>query len=243
MILFDTFEIGITNLENPKIMEEKFHLVNVEPYTSELYDSLLRPAFESVRQSYLKYGKRKILQADLMKKIAETTVRGCLIGTSRSIFTVAKRNLRKQYDSRKDPNIPIDIFYIKQYTDPKNFPTIFSGLKSEIAVENSYQIGKGIISTLSKYYFSVPSNSFLASLGVVLGRAYASTFISSLTIYPTAMELFTNKDTEEIIMKSIRRATVGAVTASLLSVGISILQSVLPSYKKIIAIGFSTLGG
>ncbi|KAH0788006.1 hypothetical protein GPJ56_008107 [Histomonas meleagridis] len=224
-------------------MEEKFHLVNVEPYTSELYDSLLRPAFESVRQSYLKYGKRKILQGDLMKKIAETAVRGCLIGTSRSIFTVAKRNLKKQYDSRKDPNVPIDIFYIRQYTDPKNFPQIFNGLKSEIAVENSYQIGKGIISTLSKYYGYIPSESFMTTLGVVLGRAYGSTFISSLTIYPAAMKLFTNTDTEEIARKSIKRATVGAVTASLISVGISICQAVLPSYKKIISIGFSTLGG
>lgn len=83
----------------------------------------------------------------------------------------------------------------------------------------------------------------MTNLGLAFGRTYASTFLSSVTVYPTALKLFTDLNMEEIFTKSARKASIGSIKNSLISVGISIGRAVLPSYKKLVKYGFSVLSG
>ena len=222
---------------------KKLSIVNIDPYTSELYSSLLEPAFESVQKRYVEYGNKKIQKQELFQRIIVSSIRGGIIGASRSIFTTAMRNMHKDYKSQDDPKLPIDIYFIQQYTHLKNYPKMLRGLDSNLKVECSYQIGKNVLSTLLKYYYYYPSNKFMTNLGLAFGRTYASTFLSSVTVYPTALKLFTDLNMEEIFTKSARKASIGSIKNSLISVGISIVRAVLPSYKKLVKYGFSLLSG
>lgn len=221
----------------------KISIVSVDPYMSELYSSLLEPAFESVQRRYVEYGNRKIQKHELLQRVMTSSVRGAIIGASRSVFTTAMRNMHSDYKKENDPKLPIDIYFIQQYTHLRNYPKMLRGLNANLKVECSYQIGKNALSTLLKYYYYYPSNRFVTNLGLAFGRTCASTFISSVTVYPAALKLFTNMNTEEIFTKSARKASIGTIKNSIISVGISIGRAVLPSYKKLVKYGFSVLSG
>ena len=109
------------------------------------------------------------------------------------------------------------------------------GLKTELKVELTYQIYKSYITTFSKYLIFPKGDNLMTNLGFTFARSFTSNLIAATTIYPLALSRFTDKDSEEIIHKVTKRAGSGSVVAGLISSGISVLRSLLPSKSNLIS--------
>ena len=219
----------------------KFHLVNVEPYTFELYNNLLEPAFTTVEENYNKYGKKAITRENLYKGLCIAPIKGCFFGVWKSIFTVAWRNINNEYE-KQDPRPPVDIFFIKYYTNPRNFPVMFRGLKSEMKVEVSNQISRCSICTFAKKLLPSKSDSFLTNVGISFARAFTANLITASTVYPMSLTCISKLDTDTVVKKTINRAGKGSFKAATFAVGLQIARSIMPSYRKLLKFQSALLG-
>ena len=235
----------------PKLIDplfSRFHLVTTDPYTSEIYSDLLEPAYNTIRDSYLK-AKRKPISLSPSKTFIYAPVKGALIGALRSIVKTAYRNILADYtqlsakrkqNGQKSP--PIDIYFIHYYTNPYNYKRMLRGLKSELLIESTYQATRYTLSTISKIKIRPQLQSVTSNLTFDLARACITNTITASTVYPAVQYLFTNRSMDIIVSKSIRRATIGSLAAAFGSLGLSLVKSVLPSYRKIVSVGLNMLG-
>lgn len=212
--------------------EQKFHIVNVEPYTSDLYSALLEPSFKSVQQSFVQYGTRRESKRKLYKKLLFAPITGIYIGTFRAVTTTCWRNIYQDYQ-KEDNKQPIDMFYLNYYLSPKKYPQMFKGIRPEIEVECVYQTSRKVLNTLVKHYISPDTPTFGSKLGFTLARAATTNLIAATTVYPLALNHFANYSTEAILSKTLHRAGSGSIINALREVGLNIVKSQLPSYKKI----------
>ena len=224
-----------------KMTHAKFHLVNVEPYTSELYSNLLEPAFTTIEDNYNKYGKKPITRENLYKGLCIAPIKGCLFGVWRSLFTVAWKNINHEYE-KQDPKPPIDIFFIKYYTNPRNFPVMFRGLRAEMKVEVMFQMCRCSLGTFAKYLVPSKSDSFLTNVGISFGRAFTANLISASTVYPLSLNYVSKLDTDQIVKKAINRAGRGSLKTATFAVGLQIARSIMPSYRKLLKFQSALLG-
>ncbi|OHT04523.1 hypothetical protein TRFO_27966 [Tritrichomonas foetus] len=210
----------------------QFHLVNIEPYTSEMYSALLQPSLQILEKNYVQYGKKPMSKENFTRSLLIAPIKGVAIGASRSIFTIAFQNINNEYKESPEPKPPIDIFFLKYYTNFKNYPRMLRGLSTELKVECSYQCFKNTISTFSKYLINPKSDNFMTNFGFTFARAFTSNLITATTIYPVSLSLYTNKDSEEIVHKVMKKAGTGSFVTGMITGGISIARSMLPSYKN-----------
>lgn len=220
----------------------QFHLVNVEPYTSEMYSALLQPSMQILEKNYAQSGKRPFTKDYFIKSMMIAPIKGIAFGINRSVITIAFHNIDEDWKSHPDPKPPKDIFFLKYYTNIYKYPRMFRGLETELKVELTYQIFKNYISTLSKFLIYPKSNSFATNLGFTFARGFTSNLIAATTIYPIALSTFTDKDSDEIIQKVTRRASSGSLLTGLISCGISVARSIAPSYKKVVTFAKFLIG-
>lgn len=216
--------------------QDKYHLISNEPYTSELYGSLLEPAFNQVRESFVKQGIPNIPAHKIYSTLVLSALKGAYIGAIKAATKVAIHNINRDYSSQPNPKPPVDVYWFKYYTNPKRYPMMFRGLKQEIEVEVTYQSSLQIINTISKAIIPPQKVEFGGAVGLSLARSFCTNLITASTVYPTALVAFTDKEPEEIINKTIRRAGIGSIKASLRALGISVARSLLPSLTDTVTI-------
>ncbi|KAK8889261.1 hypothetical protein M9Y10_034007 [Tritrichomonas musculus] len=233
MYLFHQF--GVEGNQEPNQHTNQFHLVNVEPYTSEMYSALLQPSMQILEKNYAQYGKKQFTKENFIKSLVIAPIKGIAFGINRSVISVAFHNINQDYQDTPDPKPPKDIFFLKYYTNVYNYPQMLRGLKTELKVELTYQIYKSYITTFSKYLIFPKGDNLMTNLGFTFARSFTSNLIAATTIYPLALSRFTDKDSEEIIHKVTKRAGSGSVVAGLISSGISVLRSLLPSKSNLIS--------
>ena len=226
----------------------RFHLVTTDPYTSEIYSDLLEPAYNAIRDSYLQ-AKRRPITKSFSKTIIYAPIKGVIIGAIRSVFKTAYNNILEDYThlseqlkQKRQKSPPIDIYFIRYYTNPYNYKRMLRGLKSELLIETTYQATRYTLSTITKIKIRPQLQSVTSNLTFDLARAYLTNTITASTVYPTVQYLFTNRTMDQIISKSIRRASIGSLAAAFGSLGLSLVKSVLPSYRKIASVGLNMLG-
>lgn len=220
----------------------QFHLVNVEPYTSEMYSALLQPSMQTLERNYVQYGKKRISKEVFMRGLLIAPIKGIAFGINRSLFTVVFRNIHQDWENTPEPRPAKDIFYIKHYLNFRQYPTMLRGLSTELKIECSYQIFKSYLNTVSKYSLNLESDNFLSNLGFTFARSFTANLITATTFYPLALNYFTDNDTETIVHKLTKRAGSGSLVSGMISVGISITRSTLPSYTRMISFAKYLLG-
>lgn len=222
--------------------ERRFYLVNVEPYTSELYNNLLQPAFSAFEEKYVTYGKKSLTRENLYKTLCIAPIKGCFFGAWRSLFKTAWFNMNQDYEALQDPRPPKDIFFMKYYTNPRKYKDMLRGYKPELKIEVIYQMCRQSLATYAKYLVPSKSDSFVANVGISLGRAFTTSFITASTVYPLAMHKIGHYDTEVIIKKTIRKAGSGSLRTALINVGMQMAKSIMPSWGRIIKVQQALLG-
>ena len=221
----------------------QFHLVNVEPYTSEMYSALLQPSMQILEKYYVKYGKKPMSRENFLRSLIIAPIKGVGVGISRSFFTVAYRNIYRDYKDTESPRPPRDIFFIKYYINFHNYPRMLRGITTEMKVECPYQTTKSLISAFSKYVINIKSDHFLPSFAFTFTRAFMANLITATTVYPLTLSRNTDNNNEEILHKVIKRAGSGSAVHGLISGGMSIARSMMPSYKKMLRFAqFLTVG-
>jgi hypothetical protein len=209
----------------------RFDLVNVEPYTSELYSTLFEPSVKTLEENYVRRVSHVLRREDLYKAMLFSSAKSVLLGVSRSVFTVALRNITLDYQSQpRHDRPPVDIFFLKYYTNPRNYTQMFCGLSSELKVEISFAMCRGALASFAKYVAPSNSDSFLTNIGVSLGRTFSTYWITAFTVYPLSLYSFANCDAETLMNRTFHKAGSGSVKAALMTVGFQIGSSVFPSY-------------
>lgn len=217
--------------------EGNYTLLTDEPYTSELYSSLLEPAFNQVRESYTQYGLKLVPKNKLLKEVCKSAAKGAAIGLLKATTTVAVRNMNKDYEKQEKKG-PKDLFFINYYTNPKKYPEMLRGLTSELKVEMTYQSCQKSLAAVVKFLLHPmdPEPEFHQTLGIGFLRSFTSNLITASTVYPLSLYAFTDNSLETVLRKSLRRSTVGSVMASMRSIGLSILTSLLPRQRDMFAV-------
>lgn len=218
-----------------KDLKLKYRFLTDEPYTSELYSNLLQPALTQIKDSYSNSQKRPITRDQVLKLIAISAAKGAGIGFLKSFTKVAFNNITNDYEKQEKKG-PKDLYFLNYYTNPKMYPSMLRGLKSELQVEITYQACRKTLNSLSKILINPTNLEFHKSLGVSLVRSFTSNLITASTIYPLSLYLYTNNSAEEIMRKTLKRSGPGSLFASLTSLGMSIVSSVMPSYKDTLAV-------
>jgi hypothetical protein len=221
----------------------RFDLVNVEPYTSELYSALLEPVFTTIETSYVKSSQRPLTQANLYKALWIAPIKGVIFGASRTVFSTAWKNIKEDYLKEKDAP-PIDIYFLKYYTNLNKYPQMFRGLRTELKVETGYQMVRNSLGAFAKYWVSSKSDSFVRNIGVSFGRSFTTNLITATTFYPLALYGFGScQNTEKLIGKVLHRAGPGAVKTALITVALQIAGSVMPRHRDLLKFPLALLGG
>jgi len=219
----------------------RYHLFSNEPYTSELYSGLLEPAFNQVRESYVAKGLAVVPKHRLINSLVTSSLKGAAIGAIKAMSMSAILNMNKDYDNHPDPKPPVDLYFLKYYTNPKRYPDMFRGVKPNMAIEMIFQAALKAVNTYSMFLVSPQNLEFHTTLGVSIARSFTSNFIASTTVYPLALFAFKYRDPEEVLKYTLRRAGVGSLTASLRTAGISVARSLLPSYKDMVTIALEII--
>ncbi|EAY18230.1 hypothetical protein TVAG_122960 [Trichomonas vaginalis G3] len=206
-----------------------------EPYTSELYSSLLEPALNQVKESYTMSHKKPITREQIAKIIISSAAQGAAIGFLRASTKVAFGNMTHDYESQEKKG-PKDLYFLQYYTNPKKYPSMLRGLKSELKVEISYKTCQKSLNALSKILINPKNLEFHQSLGVSLVRTFTCNLITASTVYPLSLYLYTNHSAEEIMRKTLKHAGPGSLFSSFTSLGLSIVKSLLPSQKDTISV-------
>ena len=217
--------------------EEKtnFSLLTDEPYSSELYSSLLEPAFNQVRESYTQHNYRSIPRNKLLLQISKSAAKGVAIGFLKACTKTAVRNMDHDYEAQETKG-PVDLYFLSYYTNPKKYPEMLRGLGPELKVEMTYQVCRNSFATFSKYLVHPQDMEFHHTIGIGFVRSFTSNLITASTVYPMSLYSFTNASVEEILKKTIRRATYGSFMVALRSIGLSILSSLMPSQKQVLSV-------
>ena len=217
--------------------EEKtnYTLLTDEPYTSELYSSLLEPAFNQVRESYTLHNYRPIPRNKLVKQMCKSAAKGVFIGFLKATTKTAVKNMQHDYNQQENKG-PIDLYFLSYYVSPKKYPEMLRGLAPELKVEVTYQVCQKSLATFSKYIVRPQDMEFNQTLGIGFVRSFMCNLITASTIYPLSLQTFTNYSVEETLKKTFRRASYGSLMASLRSIGLSILSSLLPSQKQTLSV-------
>lgn len=218
-----------------KELKLKYRFLTDEPYTSELYSSLLQPALTQIKDSYSNSQKEPSSKDEVIKIIAISAAKGAAIGFLKAFTKVAVRNMTKDYEKQKHKESK-DLYFLNYYTNPKMYPAMLRGLKSELQVEMTYQACRKSINSMSRLLIHPTNLEFHKSLGVSLVRSFTSNLITASTIYPLSLYLYTNHSAEEIMRKTLKRSGPGSLFASLTSLGLSIVSSVMPSYRDTLAV-------
>ena len=222
--------------------QNQFHLVNVEPYTSEMYSALLQPSMQIFEKNFAQSGKKMYTKENFLRSLLIAPIKGIAFGINRSVITIAFHNIDEDWKAHPDPKPPKDIFFLRYYTNIYKYPRMFRGLETELKVELTYQISKNYISAFSKFLFYPKSDNWMTNLGFTFARGFTSNLLAATTIYPIALSAFTDKDSEEIIQKVTKRASSGSVLTGLISCGISVARSIAPSYKKLVTFAKFLIG-
>jgi hypothetical protein len=222
----------------------RIDIVNVEPYTSDLYETLLAPALKQLEESYLRYGRRVLTKEQLYKALGTGPIKGIAFGIYRSFWAVAWHNVRRAYTS-DDPATrpPIDIFFFKYCTNRRNYRDMFSGFLPQCETEIAYQMSRNSLSAFAKYLLPAKSDSFVSTLGFNFARGFGTNLITALTVYPLAQYAFLGGDQETILRRTLRRAGSGSLKSALASVGLQIALSILPSYHKLLKFQYALFAG
>jgi hypothetical protein len=220
------------------------YLVNLEPYTSELYDILIVPALKEFEQMYVTYGRRTITKAQLLKALGMAPLRGVFYGCYRSVLSVVWQNSRSAWEDQPlDLRPPVDIFFLKYYMTPKNYPKLAKGLIPHMKVEIAYQANRSALSAFAKYLFPFKGESFITNASFSIARSFGTNLITAATVYPMAMSAFQGFDEETIIKKTINRAGWESVKSALATVGVQIAASIMPSAYKILKFNWALIAG
>ncbi|EAY10487.1 hypothetical protein TVAG_483980 [Trichomonas vaginalis G3] len=218
-----------------KEAELNYSFLTDEPYTSELYSSLLEPALNQVKESYTLAHKRPLTQKQILKIIVSSAAQGALIGFLTASTKVAIRNMTHDYESQEKKG-PKDLYFLQYYTNPKKYPSMLRGLKSQLKVEISYKTCQKSLNALSKIMINPSNLEFHQSLGFNLVRTFTCNLLTASTVYPLSLYMYTNTSAEEIMRKTLRRAGPGSFFSSLTSLGLSIVKSLMPSQKDTISV-------
>ena len=223
--------------------EEKtnYTLLTDEPYTSEMYSSLLEPAFNQVRESYTLHNYRPIPRNKLTKQICKAACKGVFIGFLKATTKTAVKNMQHDYNQQENKG-PIDLYFLSNYLNPKRYPVMLRGLTPELKVEVTYQVCQKSLATFSKYILRPTDMEFNQTLGIGFVRSFTSNLITASTVYPLSLQAFTDYSVEEILKKTFRRASYGSLMASFRSIGLSILSSLLPSQKQTFSVLLEIIG-
>jgi hypothetical protein len=222
----------------------RFDLVNVEPYTSELYSTLFEPSVKTLGESYLHRVRHVLTRDALYKALLLSAGRGVLSGVSRCVFTVAMHNLSQDYRAQsKSERPPIDIFFLKYYTTPSYYPRMFRGLTTELKIEVPFYMCRDSLATFAKYVVPSKSDSILTNIGISLGRSFVTHCITAVTVYPMSLYTFGKLDTETLLSRTMHKAGSGSIKAALVAVGMQLGTSIFPSYRKLLKFSVLLLGG
>lgn len=201
----------------------------------ELYSNLLDPAFEQIRDSYIQVKTKEISNSELLSLLCEDICKGILFGSFKAASKTALKNTAKDYKKQRN-KVPYDLFLIKNYTNFGNYPNLLRGFLPDAKVEVSYQITNRLLGTVAKSIIRYDNLDFSSKIGIDFGRSFCTSFLTATTIYPLAQALYTEQSTEQIIRKTIKRASIGAFIYGVRSVGISLARSMLPSYNDTLSV-------
>lgn len=215
---------------------DEFHLVNVEPFTSELYNTLVEPSLSNLESRYVEYARRPLTRENLYKALCVAPIRGCGFAIWKSFISVTWHNVKADYE-KQNPKPPIDMFVLRSYVDLTNYPTICSGLTKELKIETLYQMTRASLGTFAKYQIPSKSDSIWTNIGITAGRSFVTNVITSSTIYPTSLYAFGGYDAETVFQKVLTRTTRSSVKNAGIAVGIQALRSLMPSYSNILKFG------
>jgi hypothetical protein len=240
-----TFHLTIQNPIVPSMPTQPlFDFVNVEPYTSDLYATLLAPALKDLEVSYLRYGRRVLTKDHLYKALGTAPIKGIAFAVYRSFWAVAWGNVAHAYDSCDVGNRPpVDIFFVKYLTNTKNYRQMFHGFLPHCKTEIAYQMARNSLAAFAKYLLPVRSDSFVSTIGFNFARGFGTNLITAVTVYPVALWGFMGADQDTILTKTIRRAGYGSLKSALATVGLQIALSILPSYHKLLKFQWALIAG
>jgi hypothetical protein len=222
----------------------RLDIVNVEPYTSDLYATLLAPALKELEESYLRYGRRILTKEHLYKALGTAPIKGIAFALYRSFWAVAWGNVVHAYNSA-DPATrpPVDIFFIKYFANTKNYGQLFQGFLPHCKTEVAYQMSRNSLAAFAKYLLPARSSSFVSTLGFNFARGFGTNLITAVTVYPVALWGFGGADQDTILTKTLRRAGYGSLKSALATVGLQIALSILPSYHTLLKFQWALIAG